>query len=215
MRTLLDGETLRIFDLKATELHHETVDNLISVMDHVVTYFVPKECLSKQKRYMRYEMEKPQKLTTRQYVGLVRDINSIMSQMPPLFNDNQQLDEFDIVDLLSKQLLRTHKAVLISQGFNPETVSIETFVQHYKRADITDNISMAKFPASDEDNDAMKNKKRSKKTKKREDSGKKRRKNSSLYCILHGENTSHTSRECKVLKARTAEKYNFRCVNKD
>ena len=40
--TFLDGEALRIFDLKSTKLRHETVANLISVMDHVVTYFGPK-----------------------------------------------------------------------------------------------------------------------------------------------------------------------------
>ena len=49
-RTFLDGEALRIFDLKSTELRQETVPNLKIVMNHVVTYFGPKECLSKQKR---------------------------------------------------------------------------------------------------------------------------------------------------------------------
>ena len=48
-QTSLDGEALRIFDLKLTELRHKTVANLILVTDHVVTYFGPKECLSKQK----------------------------------------------------------------------------------------------------------------------------------------------------------------------
>ena len=54
-------------------------------MKYVVTYFGPKECLSKQKRYLRYKMTKPRKLTTRQYVGLVRDLNSRMAQLSPLF----------------------------------------------------------------------------------------------------------------------------------
>ena len=49
-RTFLDGEALRIFDLKSTELRQETVPNLKIVMNHVVTYFGPKECVSKQKR---------------------------------------------------------------------------------------------------------------------------------------------------------------------
>ena len=40
--TFLDGEALRIFDLKSTELRHETVANLILVMYHVFTYFGPK-----------------------------------------------------------------------------------------------------------------------------------------------------------------------------
>ena len=51
-RTLLYGEVLRILDLKSTELRHETVANLILLMDNVVTYFGPKQCLSKQKRYI-------------------------------------------------------------------------------------------------------------------------------------------------------------------
>ena len=95
--TFLDGEALRIFDLKWAELRHGTVANLILVMDHGVTYFGPKECLSKQKRYIRYKMEKPRKPTTRQYVGLVRDINSKMAQIPALFDENQQLDESELV----------------------------------------------------------------------------------------------------------------------
>ena len=41
-RNFLDGEALRIFYLKSTELRHETVDNLIIVMNHVVAYFGPK-----------------------------------------------------------------------------------------------------------------------------------------------------------------------------
>ena len=42
-----------------------------------------------------------------------------------------------------------------------------------------------------------------------EDNSKKhRKKNSSLYCSLHGENKSHTSRECNVLKKRAIDKDN-------
>ena len=46
-RTFLDGEALRIFNLKSTELRHKTVANLILVMDHVVTYVGTKERLSR------------------------------------------------------------------------------------------------------------------------------------------------------------------------
>ena len=41
-RTFLEGEALRIFDLKSTELRHKTVANLTIVINHVVTYFGPK-----------------------------------------------------------------------------------------------------------------------------------------------------------------------------
>ena len=55
-RTFLDGEALHIFDLKSTELRHKTVANLIVVLNHAVTYFGPKECLSKKKRYIFYNV---------------------------------------------------------------------------------------------------------------------------------------------------------------
>ena len=74
-RTFLDREALRIFDLKSTELVQEMDNNLKIVMNHIVTYFGPNECLSKQKGYLRYKMIKPHRLTTRQYVGLVHDLN--------------------------------------------------------------------------------------------------------------------------------------------
>ena len=99
-------------------MRDETVANLVLVMDHVVTYFGPIECLSKQKHCTRYKIEKSLKLTTRQYVELVRDINLIMAQMPPLTNDNQQLDESEIVDLLANKTPRINKSMMISQAKN-------------------------------------------------------------------------------------------------
>ena len=103
-------------------------------------------------------MEKLRKLTTRQYVGLVHDLNSRMAQMPPLFNNNQQLDESEIVDFLANKSPRRHTAMMISQVFNPEIGYLATFVEHFKLAETTDNISMVKFSASDEDSDTKKNK---------------------------------------------------------
>ena len=75
-------------------------------------------------------MDKPRKLTTRQYVVLVRDLNARMAQMPPLFLESQKLDESELVDSLSNKAPRSHKDMLISQGFNPETRDLETFVEH-------------------------------------------------------------------------------------
>ena len=78
--------------------------------------------------------------------------------MPPLFNYNQQLDKSELVDYLANQAPRSHKAMVISQGFNPETGDHETFVEHCEQADSTDKISMAKFSASYEDINTIKNK---------------------------------------------------------
>ena len=69
------------------------------------------------------------------------------------------LDKSELVDSLANKAPRTHKAMLIAQGFNPETTDIETFVEHYERAETTDYITGAKFAAFDKDSDPR-NKKR-------------------------------------------------------
>ena len=97
-------------------------------MNHVVAYFGPKECLSNQKRYLQYKMEKPRKLTTRQYVGLVRDLNSRMAQLTPIFQESQKLDDYELVDSLAKKAPISHTDMLISQGLNTETRYIEHVV---------------------------------------------------------------------------------------
>ena len=151
-------------------------------------------------------MIKPRRLTTRQYVGLVRDLNSRMAQLPPLFEDSQMLDESELVDSITNKAPITHKAMLISQGFNPETANLETFVEQCKHAETTHDISGAKFAASDEDREPRKKNH----TKSEDDHGKKRKKcYTKMYCSLHGDNTSHTSRECNVLKSKGKEKPKF------
>ena len=83
---------------------------------------------------------------------------------------------------------------------------IETFVELCKRAETTDNIAGAKFAASDEDSEPR----MKKRLKSKAEHGKKLQKRSSkLYCSLHGESTSNTSRECSVLKAKGKEKPKF------
>ena len=120
-------------------------------------------------------MENLCKLTTRKYVGLVCNLNARTAQMPPLFQESQQLDESELVDSIANKAPRTHKDMPISQGFNPKTGDLETFVVHSERAGTTDNISGAKFAASDEEINT-KNKKKCLNFKGQDEHGKKRQK---------------------------------------
>ena len=127
-------------------------------------------------------MTKPRKLTTRQYVGLVRDLNSRMAHLPPLFDEYQVLEDSELVNFLANKAPKSHKAMLINQGFNPEASTLATFFEHCERAETTDNISGAKFAASDKESEP-----RRKKRKTKSDCGKKRiNRYTEMYCSLHG-----------------------------
>ena len=84
------------------------------------------------------------------------------------------LDESELVESLANKAPRTHKSMLISQGFNPKTANLETFVEHCERAETTDDIAGAKFAVSDEDSKPRKKNC----TKSKDDHGKKRKKRS-------------------------------------
>ena len=132
-------------------------------------------------------------------VGFVHDLNSRMAQLPPLFKDSQILEESELFEFLAKKAPNSHKAMLINQGYNPETATLETFVEHCARAETTDDIAGAKFAASKEDREPR-NKKR---TKTKNDRGKKCiQRSTKMYCSLHGDNSSHNSKDCNILKSK-------------
>ena len=96
--------------------------------------------------------------------------------------------------------------MLISQGFNPETSSLATFVEHCERTETTDEIASETFVASDEESEPR----RKKRSKTKSDRGKKRIKRSTnMYCSLHGDNTSHNSKYCNTIKAKGKAKPKF------
>ena len=138
---------------------------------------------------------------------MVRDRNSRMAQLPPLFQESQKLNESELVDSLANKAPRSHKAMLISQNFNPETGDLETFEEHCEQEETTDNIAKAKLAAPEEDSETKRKKKH---LKPKDERGKKcQKQNSELYCSLHGKNTTHTTRECNFLKAKDKEKPKF------
>ena len=74
-----------------------------------------------------------------------------MAQLPPLFEDIKIHDKSELINSLAQKAPRNHKDMLIAHVFNPESSYIETFVEHCERAETMDDISGAKFAASDED----------------------------------------------------------------
>ena len=81
-----------------------------------------------------------------------------MDQLPPLFDESQVLEESELVDFIANKAPKSHKAMPINQGFNPETSTLATFVEHCERAETTDDIAGAKFAAYDEESEPRRKK---------------------------------------------------------
>lgn len=200
-RQCLAGEALRKFNEFATNVGTETIANLLIVEQRLITEFAPRDVLSRESRYMRYHMRKPYGRTTRQYVGAVHTLNETLSKMPPLFDHIQKIPSPELLDILASKAPQSHKAMMIEQGFDPQTATIKEFVEISERAETKEALGKTERKSEDSDSDdshkaSRREKSKRKKNSSRESSHSKRQE---FFCKHHGPNPTHDSKTCKVL----------------
>jgi len=199
-RQCLAGEALRKFNEFATNIGNETSNNLVLVEQRLVSGFTTKDVLSREARYIRYDMYKPKNRTTRQYVGAVHTLNETMSKMPPLFDATQKLEQKELLDILASKAPQPHKAIMIEHGFDPQTATIQEFVEISERAETKEALENKRktkyYDDSTSDESRDKKPSRSKKSRSKHETPRERKE---FFCKQHGANSTHDSRDCKVL----------------
>jgi hypothetical protein len=196
-RTCLDGTALSKFNEFAVQVGNETTAHLVLVERRLVTYFAPREVLSQQARYIRHYMRKPAGISTRQYVSAVHVLNNMIGQLPPAFEANQKILEPDLMDILVSKAPKTHRELMVEQGFNPQTASTDEFVEICERAESKD--ALQKSVKKSDDDDSEDERPTRKTSKKHRTSEYTKAKKSPFYCKEHGPNTTHDSGDCKVI----------------
>jgi hypothetical protein len=109
VRQFLTGESLRVFNEGATVAGNETMANLTTALNHLVTFNCPREVLSKQTDYLKSKLYKPYGLTTRQYVGYYNNLNALWAQLPPAFDDTQKLSKRELIINIASKAPKPHK----------------------------------------------------------------------------------------------------------
>ena len=180
----------------AVEVGNETVPNLNQVERRLVTFFAPRKVLRSQTKYMRFNMNKPRDVSTRQYVGAVATLNETLAKLPPGFDAAQKLPDTDIMDIMASKAPKNHKELMTDHGFDPQTATREQFMEICERAETKEAIQ--KKPKYSSDDDSYRNERPTKKAKKPKHQAPARRE---FYCREHGPNSTHDSKDCKVLIA--------------
>jgi hypothetical protein len=205
-RGCLVGTALTKFNELARNLGAETLVNLLQVERRLVTFFAPREVLREQTKYMRSHMRKPREVSTRQYAGAVATLNESLAKLPPAFADDQKLSDYDLRDIMSHKAPSSHKRLMIEQGFNPETATTAELVEICERAETQDAIqkrSARKSHSHDDDSSSEDERHHKKPYKKAKTTRPVRHE---YYCTKHGPNSTHDTRECKVLRAERENK---------
>ena len=215
-RGCLTGTIQNKFVQFAQQVGTETNANLLQVEQRLVAHFAPREVLREQKKHMRSLMRvNAQNTTARAHVGAVNTLNEHLGRLPPDFNAAQKLSTNDIMEVLATKAPKEHKNLMIEQGFNPETSTVEQFVEISERAETKKTIlderkryfNSQNMSSSDEDSPSKKRKPSKPKNFRSQD-------RKEFYCKEHGPNSTHNSSDCKVIHGKSSDKQAWKSKDK-
>jgi hypothetical protein len=67
---------------------------------------------------MRRYLRKPRDKTAREFAACISELNQYLKQFPP-FENNQELDEVEIINILKFGIPHTWQNNMVLQGFDP------------------------------------------------------------------------------------------------
>ena len=216
-RRLLVGEALSHFEKKAesfvtiddrdpdnpVEVLNETAANFKECLQAVTETVFPKKALMTQKRYMRRILRKPKDMKIRDYCARFNEINKYLEAFPPFKGRGQMISDEEVLEHLEFAVPSSWQKQMVLQGFNTLEKSIDDFIEFCERLEFSEQIYDSSHNSGqkarvkiDEKNTGLKSSAGNSNSKKRK---------SKYYCLYHGDNQTHDTNDCKILKAQ-AEK---------
>jgi len=154
----------------------------------------PTKIPQRVKRHLRREARKPIDMGMRTYLMHIIRINSQeITRLPPTFNYAQMLSEDEIVDILLFGAPKSWQRKMDCQGFDPlasNPSEVAAFMERIKMSEDFDSDKKATKVVPG------KGKKKSGFAKGNSDV------DGSKHCMLHGNNNTHETSECKTLMAQ-------------
>jgi hypothetical protein len=160
----------------------------------MIEVLAPFRALARIKRFLRRACRKPSDMPIRTYVSHFLRVNEEELGLLPPFKANNKIELSEMMEIWQYAIPASWNKKLQEQGKDPVLMTTAEFIE------ATEHIEGAE---GDYEKVSQRTDKSSKKKKlqKKESSGTK-------YCKLHGTNTTHDTKDCKVLKARDSGGYN-------
>lgn len=187
-RTLLRGEALGVFEATSLEAA-ETTNNFKVCMDAVAQNVFPARAVLAQKRFMRRKLRKPAGTGIRDFVARLVEMNNWLPKFPGA--DIEKLPDDELAELLEFGVPNSWQKAMVLQNFNPTIHPLADFVEFCER--------LERIEAQEGNNPTNGGGKR-KKPEQKSENGKRKNSGGSKFCMLHGENRTHTTEECRTLK---------------
>jgi len=168
-------------------------DAIKDSLNEVVKNLLPNKTLQRVKRYLRREARKPIDMGVKQYIMHIYRINTKeIARCPPAFDNTQCLTPDEIIDILLFGTPKSWQREMDRQGFDPLASTVTQVVEFRECIEMSEDFDGDKKVAAV--------------TKKGNNKNKSHKGNSgadgSKHCMLHGNNNTHDTLECKTLMAQ-------------
>ena len=172
---------------------------LVGGLCQIITYMAPHKALAKQKRWMRRFCRKPADMTIREFTNYVTTINDDeLPILPPFGGNTQKLSDDEIVDILLNGIPRSWTREMDKLDFDPVVSTLSKVIQFCERMEAAEDFEPARN--GNKTNNSSKDKSKNKSKGNASNKG-----NGDKYCLLHGDNNTHTTDECHVLKKQAKQ----------
>jgi hypothetical protein len=226
-RRLLHGDALAAFENFAMNKDETKNEDFEATMRELAKHIFPKNALANQKAWLRCSKRarKDNETLTRRWVARIQEINMMLPEFPPDFDDTQKMRSEDVLEVLEYGIPQKWKAKMVETGFVPADHQPTEFVEFCERMESSEQMlglnvnktaqkqeqkgSKPKDEPEGADRNNSNSSKTSVKTPKARNTPQKRCKSfvesgGTDGCGYHINTTTHRSNECKVLMAQAA-----------
>jgi len=163
-----------------------------SALNELITGLQPNKALQRVKQYLRREARKPFDMNIKSYCMNIVCINlEEIPRLPPYFTKTQSLAEDEIVDSLLYGTPKSWQREIDRQGFDPLTQTPMQVVAFMEQIEASEEFDSNKKTTKV----ATSNKGKKKPSKSNGSKG-------LHHCMLHGNNNTYYTSECKTLQAQ-------------
>jgi hypothetical protein len=141
-RRVLEGDALATFNENAFTLGIESQENFTKSMEALASHIFPKFALSNQKAWLRRsdDVRKKPLMSTRMWAARLNEINQMLVEFPPKFNETQKLTEEDFIELIEYGIPQSWRAKMVEQGFIPIQHTLAEIVEFCEKMEYAEEM---------------------------------------------------------------------------
>jgi hypothetical protein len=141
-RRVLEGDALATFNEKAYTLGIESEENFKKSMEALASHIFPKYALSNQKAWLRRsdDVRKKPQMSTRTWAARLNEINQMLIEFPPKFNETQMIPKEDFIEVIEYGIPQSWRAKMVEQGFIPIQHTLAEIIEFCEKMEYAEEM---------------------------------------------------------------------------